>query len=97
MRSIVFVVAATVVCVSSLPAAAQIRLEMNGITCKDYLQYSPESRDFIRFWMSGYYNAAANSAVLNYDRMQSNSARVMTYCRTHRSQTLPTAIKNVAN
>jgi acid stress chaperone HdeB len=81
---------------SALPAAAQIRLDMNRVTCKDYLGYNPESRDFIRFWMSGYYNAAANSSVLNYDRLLSNSARVMDYCKTHRSATLPTAIQKVA-
>ena len=31
---------------------------------------SPEERDFVRFWMSGYYNSAANSKILNYDRFQ---------------------------
>lgn len=97
MRSNVLVVAVISLGVSALPAAAQIRLDMNRVTCKDYLGYNPESRDFVRFWMSGYYNAAANSSVLNYDRMQSNSARVLTYCKTHRSDTLPTAIQKVVN
>jgi hypothetical protein len=45
--------------------------------------------------MSGYYNAAANSNILNYDRFQKNSAKVTDYCRTHKSQSLPTAIKNL--
>lgn len=81
----------------SLPAGAQIRLDMNRVTCKDYLGYSPESREFIRFWMSGYYNAASNSSVLNYDRLQSNSERVVKYCEGHKSDTLPTAIQKVAN
>ncbi|MGA7307351.1 MAG: hypothetical protein WBX05_00220 [Pseudolabrys sp.] len=45
--------------------------------------------------MSGYYNAAANSNILNYDRFQKNSAKVMNYCKTHKSQSLPTAIKNL--
>lgn len=82
---------------SSLPATAQIRLDMNQVTCNDYLGYSPESRDFIRFWMSGYYSAAANNSVLNYDRLQSNSTKVMNYCRAHKSDTLPTAIQKVTN
>jgi hypothetical protein len=45
--------------------------------------------------MSGYYNAAANSTILNYDAFQKNSAKVAGYCRTHKSQSLPTAIKNL--
>jgi len=96
MRSKLLIVVVTLLGLSPLPAAAQIRLDMNRVTCKDYLGYSPESQNFIRFWMSGYYNAAANNSVLDYDRLQSNSARVMTYCKTHKSATLPTAIQEVA-
>ena len=43
--------------------------------------------------MSGYYNAAGNGNVLNYDRLQKNSAKVAAYCKNHKSDTLPTAIK----
>lgn len=96
MRSSVLIMVIGLLGVSSLPAAAQIRLDMNRVTCKDYLGYSPESQNFIRFWMSGYYNAAANNSVLNYDRLQTNSALVMTYCKTNKSATLPTAIQKVA-
>jgi hypothetical protein len=60
-----------------------------------YLGYGPEERDFVRFWMSGYYNAAADSNVLNYDRFQRNSAKITAYCRKNKSKSLPTAIKNI--
>lgn len=96
-NNLLIVLVATLLGASSLPAAAQIRLDMNRVTCKDYLGYSRESREFIRLWMSGYYNAAANSSVLNYDRLQSNSERVMKYCEAHKSDTLPTAIQKIAN
>ena len=68
---------------------------MNKITCGRWLGYSPEERDFVRFWMSGYYNSAANSKILKYDRFQRNSAKVAGYCKSHKSETLPTAIKNL--
>jgi acid stress chaperone HdeB len=90
-------VAATLLAAASLPSAAQINLDMNQIKCGDWLGYSPENQAFVRFWMSGYYNAAANSNVLDYDRLQRNSAKVTAYCKKHKSQTLPTAIKNAAN
>ena len=95
MRWNVLFVAATLLVAASQPSAAQISLNMNKITCGGWLGYSPEDRDFVRFWMSGYYNAAANSNILNYDRFQKNSAKVAAYCKTHKSQTLPTAIKNL--
>ena len=96
MRLDVLFVAATLLAAASLPSAAQINVDMNQMKCGDWLAYSPENQAFVRFWMSGYYNAAANSNVLDYDRLQRNSAKIMAYCKTHKSQTLPTAIKNTA-
>jgi acid stress chaperone HdeB len=95
MRWNVLFIAATLLVAASQPSVAQFRVDMNQITCGGWLEYSPEQRDFVRFWMSGYYNAAANSNILNYDGFQKNSAKVTDYCRTHKSQTLPTAIKNL--
>jgi HdeA/HdeB family len=95
MRWNVLLVAATLLVAASLPSAAQISVDMNEITCGDWLGYNSENRDFVRFWMSGYYNSAANSTILNYDRFQRSSAKVANYCRSHKSQTLPTAIKNL--
>jgi hypothetical protein len=92
--NVVFLVA-TLLVVASQPSVAQIRVDMNQITCGGWLGYSPEQRDFVRFWMSGYYNAAANSDVLNYDRFQRNSAKVAGYCKKNKSKTLPTAIKDL--
>jgi acid stress chaperone HdeB len=95
MRWNVLFVAATSLMAASQPSAAQISVDMNQITCGSFLGYSPEVQDFVRSWMSGYYNAAANSNILNFDRFQRNSAKVTAYCRTNKSKTLPTAIKNL--
>jgi uncharacterized membrane protein YjdF len=95
MRWNVLFVAAILLAAGSIPSAAQISIDMNKITCGGWLGYSPEERDFVRFWMSGYYNSAAKSKILNYDRFQRNSAKVARYCKSHKSQTLPTAIKNL--
>ena len=96
MRWKVVFVAATLLLAASLPSAGQISLDMNQITCRDWLGYSPENQDFVRFFMSGYYNAAANNNVLDYDRLQRNSAMIAAYCKKHGSDTLPTAIQNSA-
>ena len=95
MRWNVLLVATTLLAAASQPSVAQISVDMNQITCGGWLGYSPEQRDFVRFWMSGYYNAAADSNVLNYDRFQRNSAKIAAYCKKNRSKTLPTAIKNI--
>jgi len=89
-----FFAAAALLVGASQPGLAQIHVDMNQITCGRWLAYSPEERDFVRFWMSGYYNAAASSNVLNYDHFQENSAKIAAYCRNNKSKTLPTAIKS---
>ena len=91
------VVAVVLIAAASAPAAAQIKVDMNQITCGDWLGYGPADRDFIRFFMSGYYNAAANNNVLDYNRLQKNSTKVMAYCKKRKSDTLPTAIKKSAS
>ena len=88
-------VSATLLAAASSPSVAQIRLDMNKIKCGGWLGYSREDRDFVRFWLSGYYNAAANSNVLNYDRFQKNSAKITAFCEKNKSKTLPTAIKDL--
>jgi len=95
MRRNVLFIAAILLVAASLPSAAQIRVDMNNMTCGNWLGYSPENREFVRYWMSGYYNAASNSNILNYDRLQKNSEKVAAYCKSHKSQSLPTAIKNI--
>jgi hypothetical protein len=94
MRWRVGFAAATLLVGASQLGMAQIAVDMNQIACGQYLKYSQDDRDFIRFFMSGYYNAAANSNVLNYERFQKNSAKIAAYCKKNRSKTLPTAIKN---
>ena len=96
MKLNVFVVALTLLGVASMPTAAQIKLDMNKITCKDFLGYNSADQIFVQYWMSGYYNAAANSDVLDLQRLQNNSAKVMAYCKKNKSDTLPTAIQKSA-
>jgi hypothetical protein len=97
MRYRALVVAVVLTAAASAPVAAQIKLDMNQITCGDWLGYGPADRDFVRFFMSGYYNAAANNNVLDYNRVQKNSEKVMAYCKKRKSDTLPTAIKKSAS
>ena len=82
MRYRVLVVGVVLLAAASAPASAQIKLDMNKITCGDWLGYGPADRDFVRFFMSGYYNAAANNNVLDYNRLQKNSAKVMAIAKS---------------
>jgi uncharacterized membrane protein YjdF len=94
-RNLLFVLA-ILSAVSPLPAAAQVNLEMNKITCGDWLGYDKNSKEFVRYWMSGYYSASKNNNVLDFRRLKTNSDKVSAYCKKNKSATLPTAIRKTA-
>jgi len=97
MTRIISFASAILIGAAAIPASAQVNLDMNKITCGDWLGYDPAAQQFVRFWLSGYYNAAQNSNVLDVNRLQRNSAKVTAYCKKHKAQSLPTAIKNAAS
>lgn len=96
MKRMFFLTAIALLLVAPRPGSAQIKLDMNQITCGDLLGYSPDNQDFVEYWMSGYYNAAASRDVLDYNRLQKNAAKVKAYCKKNKKDTLPTAIKKAA-
>jgi acid stress chaperone HdeB len=49
MRYRGLVVGVVFLAAASAPAEAQIKLDMNKITCGDWLGYGPADRDFVRY------------------------------------------------
>jgi acid stress chaperone HdeB len=45
--------------------------------------------------MSGYYNAAANRDILDFKRLEANTAKVLAYCKKNKSMTLAGAIDKI--
>lgn len=78
------------------PAHAQVQFDMNHITCRDFLSYGYEYKNFVGYWMSGYYSASRNADVLDFRRLQRNAERVTVYCKKHKADPLPKAINRTA-
>jgi acid stress chaperone HdeB len=53
MRRNVLFIAAILLVAGSLPSAAQIRVDMNNMTCGNWLGYSPENREILRLCRGG--------------------------------------------
>ena len=77
-------------------AKAQTVIDMTMITCKQYLESPRDRQDIIASWMSGYFNAARNNAVLDTTRFEGNKAKVTAYCKRNRAETLMSAIQRNA-
>src|SRR4051794_32941421 len=50
--------------------------DFNKITCGKWLAYGRDDREFVTYFMSGYYNANATNSVLDYDRLGKNLTAV---------------------
>jgi hypothetical protein len=81
----------------SAAAPTGATLDFNKITCGNWLGYTPENRDFVTYFMSGYFSSAANNNMLDYNRLQRNSRKVAIYCEKQKLHTLSTAIQKNAS
>ena len=96
MRRLVIALAMGTAVFAGVPAQAQLDLDMNRITCGDWLNYDYSRQRFIQYWMSGYYNASKNNDVFDVKRLQNNTAKVLAYCKKHKAEPLPQAINKNA-
>lgn len=78
-----------------LPATAQVKIDMNKITCGDLMGYAPIDQEFVRHWMSGYYSASRNIDVLDFKRQATYSKKIADYCKKHKADPLPKVINKI--
>jgi len=96
MRNTLIASAIVASAVIATEAKAQVVLDMTMLTCKQYLEADKARQDLIAAWMSGYFNAARSNPVFNASLFQQNRNRVAAYCKTHRPETMMSAIQRSA-
>jgi hypothetical protein len=64
------------IAVSFGPAASQTIIEMTALKCSDYLESSPVRQEQYAAWMSGYFNAAQNTPMVDLKRFATNKRLV---------------------
>lgn len=96
MRKTLILAATLAATLAAGEARAQTVLDMTMITCRDYLAQPTERQDLLASWMSGYFNAARNNAVLDTGRFERNKKIVTAYCRKHGPESLMSAIQRNA-
>ncbi len=96
MRNKLIVMALAAATFAANDAKSQAVMDMTMITCEQYLKSPVDRQDIIASWMSGYFNAAQNNAVLDTARFEKNKAKVTAYCKRNRAETLMSAIQRNA-
>jgi acid stress chaperone HdeB len=80
----------------SIPAKAQVIVDLSLVTCGQYMGKDRDTQDVIAAWMSGYFNAAKNQSMVDLSRFERNRKAVEKYCKTHKLETLMSAIQRNA-
>ena len=79
----------------SSPAKTQVILDLSVITCS-HMGKDRDTQDVLAAWMSGYFNAAKNQSMVDLSRFERNRKAVEKYCKTHKLETLMSAIQRNA-
>jgi hypothetical protein len=81
----------------SLLASAQAAgtIDVSKLTCKEALFGRYAIPKAIAYWVSGYYNGAANNTMIDVRAFDRNADKLGTYCRAHRDTPVLDAAKAV--
>lgn len=79
-----FVPAALVIAAAFLPqAASSAILDLGTVKCKDFLAGSKEDISYTAAWLDGYYKDEDDPAIIDFDKLKENAARLGAYCGQH--------------
>jgi acid stress chaperone HdeB len=93
MKRIIVVTTLLLACGSAVPARAQAVLDLSLITCQQLLAADAERQALIGSWMSGYFSATKNLDTLDFRYVERNRRVVGNYCKTHKSETVMSAMQ----
>ena len=72
----------------ALPAKAQVVLNLNEITCRQFLETAGPDRALISAWVGGYFSSTRNLTVIQSEYMHRNHKVITEYCEEHKSAKL---------
>ena len=79
----------------TLPSAAdaQLIIDMNRLTCAQFLAMSPQQARIYSAWMSGWFNQKTGYAWVDLNAYERNFANVRQWCATSPGQTVMEGLK----
>jgi acid stress chaperone HdeB len=81
---------------AAIPVNAAVMVEMSLITCKQYqemVKSEPDKAAIVAAWMGGYFSASKDLSTVDLRYTKRNTDKVMKYCKSHRDETLMSAVQ----
>jgi HdeA/HdeB family len=82
--------------ISLFPVAAnaQLTIDMNNITCGQYLAMAPSQSRSFSAWMSGWFSYQLSKETIDLLTHEKNIANVKAWCQYHPQETVMSGLKN---
>jgi hypothetical protein len=76
---------------------AQVMIEMNEVTCDQFLKMPADQEAKFAAWMSGYYNQKMNSTVVDLDGLVKNIESVKTWCASNPKESVMAGLQRAVD
>lgn len=74
-------------------ANAQILIDMNRLTCGQFIAMTPQQSRLYSAWMSGWFNQKTGYAWVDLNAYERNFANVRQFCATYPNETVMAALQ----
>ena len=72
----------------ALPAKAQVIINLDEITCRQFLDTAAPDRALISAWVGGYFSSTRNLTLIQSEYVHRNYKVITEYCEEHKSAKL---------
>jgi acid stress chaperone HdeB len=76
----------------TVPAKAQVILEMSQITCGQYLALPEDQEALVSSWMGGYFGSSRNLTTIDSRYVKRNHDVIDKFCKEHKATPLLDAV-----
>jgi acid stress chaperone HdeB len=88
--------AIAVAVLAAAPAqAAEQKVDLSVVTCKQFFEYSKENLSLMLMWLDGYYKSEDDDPIIDFDKMADTSKKLGEYCGKHPDDDVITGAEKV--
>jgi acid stress chaperone HdeB len=78
------------------PATAQT-IDMNTVTCREYMELNNDARFALAMWLEAYYRDEDDPPIINFDQVGQKYGKLQGYCRQNPTHALTTAAEPITS
>jgi acid stress chaperone HdeB len=79
---------------AAAPAHAQV-IDLSTLRCKQFIELPKETLNAVTLWLDAYLTDEEESAIIDFDKMKADGAKLGDYCRANPTNGLITAAEEI--